>query len=203
MVTRAKRPFWAHWPQLVSRLHCLDTLLVQALLFFLSVLESWDHNNLPRILPLSSPVSFSERYVSHWSKFLSVLIFCSGVISLSRGWLMEAPSSVYLPIFPLKIQGSEPPTLQKVVIFLLVEIQINRLTSQVEFMCVQNGLTDIQLTSRDQMKQGPLLCCHLACTYLLLNLIIFFLAKNRHCEDQNVKMFIWQFSPSCKYVYYI
>jgi len=35
---------------------------------------------------------------------------------------------------------------QKVVVFLLVEIQINLLTSQAEFACVQSGLIDIQLT---------------------------------------------------------
>lgn len=34
---------------------------------------------------------------------------------------------------------------QKVVVFLLVEIQINLLTSQVEFACVQSDLIDIQL----------------------------------------------------------
>ena len=66
-------------------------------------------------------------------------------------WWLPLPF-VYLQVFLLKIQCSSPPTLQKVVVFLLVEIEKNLLTSQVEFVCVQNGLIDIQLNSRDLMK---------------------------------------------------
>ena len=76
---------------------------------------------------------------------------------------METPSSLYLSfnIF-LQIHDSTPLTLQKAVIFLLIEFQIYFLTPQAEFVCVQNGFIDIQLNLRDQIKRGPLLCCHLA-----------------------------------------
>lgn len=63
---------------------------------------------------------------------------------------MEASSpSIYLLTFPPKIQGSALLTSQNVVIFLFVRIQINL---QVEFVCAQNGLVDMLLNSRDQIK---------------------------------------------------
>ena len=72
-------------------------------------------------------------------------------------WWLPLPF-VYLQVFLLKIQCSSPPILQKVVVFLLVEIEKNLLTSQVEFVCAQNGWIDTQPYSRDQLKREPLLC---------------------------------------------
>lgn len=69
---------------------------VQAPQFFLSLLWSWDQNDPPRILPCSSPMLFSERDVSHWGRFLRVLIVCSSVILLSCSWLMEVPIPLHL-----------------------------------------------------------------------------------------------------------
>lgn len=63
---------------------------------FLCLLGSWDHNDAPKILLFSSPVPFSERDISHWRKFLRVLILRSGVIALSGSQLMEAPSALPL-----------------------------------------------------------------------------------------------------------
>lgn len=61
-----------------------------------------------------------------------------------------------------QIHISAPSTLQKAVTLQIAEFQIYFLIPQVEFMCLQNGLLDIQLNSRGQMKRGLLLCCHLA-----------------------------------------
>jgi len=81
---------------------------------------------------------------------------------------MEAPSLLLLSsdISPW-IHNSAPLTLQNAVTFLLVKFQIYILTSQAEFVGIQNGLIDIQLNLRDQMKQGPVLLCHLASAPLM------------------------------------
>lgn len=116
-----------------------------------------------RTLPFSFPEPLSERDVSPWRRILRVLILFSSGISLSSSQLIEAPSALYLSSnISLQIHISAPPTLQKRVIFLLVEFQIYFLTSQAEFVSVQSSLIDIQLSSRNQMKWGPLLFCHLA-----------------------------------------
>ena len=54
------------------------------------------------------------------------------------------------------------PTLQKVVIFLFAEFQPFFFKSQVEFICVQDGLIVIEPNLGGQMKPEPLLFCHLA-----------------------------------------
>jgi len=63
---------------------------------------------------------------------------------------------------PPQIHDSTPPTLQEAVAFLLVEFQIYFLTSQAEFLGVENDLIGIQLNSSYQMKQGPPFFHHLA-----------------------------------------
>jgi len=76
---------------------------------------------------------------------------------------MEAPCTLHLSSdISSQIHDSVPPILQKAVAFLLVEFQIYFLTSQADFVGVQNSLVDIQLNSRDQLKQGTPLFHHLA-----------------------------------------
>lgn len=65
---------------------------------------------------------------------------------------MEAPSLLHLSSDnSSQIQDSACPTLQKAVTVLVVEIQIYFLTSQAEFMGIQNALIDSQVDSRNQM----------------------------------------------------
>ena len=75
----------------------------------------------PRIQPHSPPEPFRKE---HWNRLLKVPTLCSTAISLSGTWLMEAPSPPNLSahISPW-IHITAPPTLQKVVIILFVELQ--------------------------------------------------------------------------------
>ena len=72
----------------------------------------------------SPPEHLSCRDVSHWSRFLRVLILYSRAIKLACSWLMEAPFPCHLISYiSLQIHFFSPPALQKVVAFLLVEFQ--------------------------------------------------------------------------------
>ena len=106
---------------------------------------SWDHTVLPRILPLLCCLStFSGKDIPHWGRLLKVLILHFTAISLSDSWLLKQPPArpVYLPMLSPWIHFSAPPTLQKVVAFLLVELQLQLIFSRslVELPGVQNSL---------------------------------------------------------------
>ena len=103
--------------------------------------------------PFQKGVSFTRAHFQG-SWFFAPVIYHILVAGLWR----ISPLSAYLRIFLPKIQAFAPTPLQKVVVFLLVEIEKNLLTSQVEFVCAQNGWIDTQPYSRDQLKREPLLC---------------------------------------------
>ena len=91
--------------------------------------------------PISPPEHLFGRDISHWNQFLRILILHSSIISHSSSQLIKAPSLHHLSSdISLQNNFSTCLTLQKVVTFLLVELQILFLTSQVEFLSVQNDL---------------------------------------------------------------
>ena len=98
---------------------------------------------------------FSPEKISKSSDLRSV------VISFNGSQLMEPPScfclssSISHRFMPVHILPCK-----KIVAFLLVEVQTYILTSQADFVGIQNDLIDIRLNSSDQMKRGPLLFRH-------------------------------------------
>ena len=110
--------------KLISPLQCLGTLALRHPCSFCDPVNPETTLCHPGFCPASPPEHLSGRDVSHWSRFLKVLILHSRAISLSGSWLSGSLPPPFITDILCKIHFTLSPYLaKKVVTFLFAEFQ--------------------------------------------------------------------------------